>query len=101
MTEIPDLTQATKDLKLLDGQVINIDLHLTIAEALALLGTIQLACRHPHFSGPARDIAKRFGLRIQACLNAFTTQAIAGLAAAGWDPEFDYELEGEDENPEN
>jgi hypothetical protein len=64
-------------------------LQLDGPEAFALLGQIQLACRHPANKGPSRQIAERIGRLIQATLA--TTPALAAVAEYGWNPVYDEE----------
>ncbi len=64
-------------------------LQLDGPEAFALLGQIQLACRHPRNLGPSRQIAERIGRLIQATVA--TTPALAAVAEMGWNPAYDEE----------
>lgn len=64
-----------------------IDLQMPALEAWALACTVQLACRHPEFVGPTRQIAERAARKLFDELAA--TPALAEVARRGWDPAFD------------
>ncbi len=64
-------------------------LQLGAWEAWALLGQLQLACRHPRNNGPTRQIAERFARQIQAAVA--TTPALKVIAERGWNPAYDEE----------
>lgn len=67
-------------------------LQIPALDAHCVASAIQLACRHPHFTGPTRQIAERVARQI---FNAIaTTPALAALAEKGWDPDYDVEVEG-------
>jgi hypothetical protein len=63
-------------------------LHLTPAQAMALLGTIQLALRHPANVGPTaramRDLALMIENWLQDC-----GPAVKKLCELGWNPDED------------
>jgi hypothetical protein len=57
-------------------------LELSGADAWALLGQIQLACRLPSNNGPTREAVERIGRSIQAAVAS--AGALAIVAEAGW-----------------
>ena len=59
-------------------------------EAWALLGQIQLACRHPENNGPTRQVAEQIARQLQAAVA--TTPALAAMAEMGWNPDYDQEI---------
>jgi hypothetical protein len=68
-----------------------VTLQLTAADAWCLCSAVQLACRHPEFTGPTRTIAEAAARRIFQHITA--TPALAEVARRGWDPAFDEEPE--------
>jgi hypothetical protein len=69
-------------------QIPPVCVQMSVDYAWCLLSTIQLACRHPRFSGPARDMVVEFAKSLQAQIAPPGT-ALGRLAAAGWRPECD------------
>ena len=64
-------------------------LRLGAVEAWAVLGQLQLACRHPANNGPTRQIAEQVARQLQAAVA--TTPALRVVAEMGWDPAYDEE----------
>jgi hypothetical protein len=60
-------------------------LEMTAIQAWAVLSSIQLACRHPEFTGPTRQMAEEIARQIQEGLAK--TPALAEVAARGWELE--------------
>lgn len=73
-------------LKTLVGQ--RVDLSVDAIELYQLLAAVQLATRHPQFTGPARAAAERTARRIGALLCDLSPDIEASIAA-GWDPQQD------------
>jgi len=63
---------------------------LPIAELLTLIGAIQLACRHPLFSGPARQRVEQ-GIRQMVRQLPEYLVHFRAIAAQGWNPRHDSE----------
>lgn len=55
--------------------------------AWALLGTIQLACRHPEFAGHTKKVVQDFGHYLETQLKLGS--ASAEVARRGWQTQFD------------
>lgn len=64
-----------------------VSLELTGGQWFAVLATIQLACRHPNFTGPTRAVVEGLAQAIQGIVSL--TPNLARVAAAGWDPAAD------------
>lgn len=62
---------------------LTVEFVLTGVEAWALLSAIQLATRHPRFTGPTAQIAAKIARGVESQLAV--TPALAAIAAAGWD----------------
>ena len=60
---------------------------LTPLEAWALLGHVQLACRHPGNNGVTREIAVRIARQFQHMIASMGALAI--VAERGWDRKYD------------
>ena len=70
------------------GRAPNVDLQLGPHPAFALVGLLQLACRHPGLQGSCRALAETLGRKIQAELGQ--REPILGrLLERGWHPVFD------------
>lgn len=65
-------------------------LELSKFDLWCLLSTVQLACRHPRFTGPSRDVVERIARRIGAALTANDAD-LRLCFAAGWEKSFDVE----------
>jgi hypothetical protein len=63
-------------------------LKLTANEAMGLLGTIQLAVRHPNYGETARDAMTEIAARIERWLSK-VGPSMAELCARGWNPDHD------------
>lgn len=59
-------------------------------QAWSLMSTIQLACRHPKFTGPTRDIVKDIARAIQTELA--NNLVLSKVAEMGWCPDYDEEV---------
>lgn len=65
------------------------DIQLVISpmDALCLLGTIQLALRHPKNIGPSSKVAREFAKRLEERIAI--NDRWKNLCAMGWDSQFD------------
>jgi hypothetical protein len=77
---------ATRELARASGTCLN--LKLAISEAMGLLGTIQLAMRHPDYGETARSAMREVASRIERQLSR-VGPAMAEMAARGWNPDHD------------
>lgn len=68
------------------------NLSIGFLDAMAVIGALQLACRHPGYSGPARSITEGFihslNMRIAKLPN---TEAIQEVIRRGFDSQYDGE----------
>ena len=71
----------------LAAEVRQIDLRLTPIQAWVLISQIQLACRHPANTGPARDIAEQIARKLISAVAP--GGALAIVAEQGWNPRYD------------
>lgn len=62
-------------------------LQLGAIQAWSLLSTIQLACRHPEFVGPTREMSEAIARQLEEGIAV--TPALAIVARRGWDSRFD------------
>jgi hypothetical protein len=62
-------------------------LHVNPYVAICVLGSLQLALRHPHNRGAAAHVARTFADKLQAYLAQ--TPALAEVTEQGWHEEFD------------
>lgn len=53
-----------------------------------LITAVQLACRHPHFNGPTRDIVEKTAKDMAAPIVA-NDNDLKMLLEMGWNPQFD------------
>jgi hypothetical protein len=73
----------------LRSQSMTIPVFLEPAAAMSLVGALQLACRHPHFSGPTRALMVEIIDKIQQTFVEANASALVELIQRGWDPEHD------------
>lgn len=59
-------------------------------DMLCLLGTIQLALRHPKNNGPSSQVARVFAEQLEKRI-VEASPGMAELCKAGWDPAMDME----------
>ena len=62
-----------------------LEIHLDRFQLLCVIGAVQLACRHPLYTGPTRKVVEGF---VQQVSVAFPPAA-QDLIAKGWDPSWD------------
>lgn len=84
-----DVDQFHEEFKRLLGSHPGLEFRLTAMQAWCLFATIQLACRHPQFVGPTRQIVEEIARQVQS--EIATTPALEALAEKGWDPNYDVE----------
>ena len=70
------------------GETIAIE--FTLPQAMGLLGTLQLAMRHPKFNGPTSETMRNLANVLEAGLHN-CGPATARLCELGWNPEEDTE----------
>jgi hypothetical protein len=85
MKTVPDFAGALKDANRFARVELLIALPLPLA--LTALGLLQLALRHPGLDARTRERGEEIGRTLQKGVSV--TPALASVAAAGWDPEFD------------
>jgi hypothetical protein len=88
MSSLPDFEHFSAEFSLLEFHP-GVLLELDGVQAWCLLSSIQLACRHPKFTGPTRQVAEQIGRLLQDAVAP--SGALAQLAEAGWNPDFDVE----------
>jgi hypothetical protein len=89
----PDLLEAFKKEFAALAKGPPIAVQLTPVQAWAIMSTIQLACRHPDYSGPTRRIAEEFARALQQVIA--TSPTLKDVAKKGWHAEFDEPIEEE------
>lgn len=80
------LDLATQEMQQLDRRP-GVILEMNAAEALLLIGQLQLALRHPLNQGPGAAFVRDITRRIETHLG--TTPGMRWLIARGWDPSYD------------
>ena len=68
----------------------SLQLELTAIEAIALIGQLQLALRHPANRGPAAELIRTLAKALEEFLSK-CGPATAEICRRGWDPEHDVE----------
>ncbi len=81
------LEDLTSEIKRLAQQNMAVHLSLAPEQALALIGAVQLACRHPGYSGPSRVIVTRIVDRMQSEFLQYDVPATVEVIRRGWDQE--------------
>jgi hypothetical protein len=81
------IAKAMTEMKAMESLGIKIILELGISDAMALIGALQLACRHPEFVGPTRySVEKIIG---QLFTNFEGKPALQELIRMGWQRKHD------------
>lgn len=62
-------------------------IQMSVADSICLIATVQLACRHPEFNGPTRQVSELMARDMIATLMAISPGF--ALLDAGWDPQHD------------
>jgi len=83
------LEQFMREIKQLDQQNMTVRLSLTPTEAMALIGVVQLACRHPEFKGTTRQAAEQIVDRMQSEFLQYRVPHIIEVINRGWMSEHD------------
>lgn len=65
-----------------------VQLEMTKQQVWCMLTAVQLACRHPYFNGPTRQIVEEVSRKIGDALSA-NDPDLKMLFAMGWDKQFD------------
>jgi hypothetical protein len=81
-----------KKAPLTDDELLKTDFGITldVLSALSVIGTIQLASRHPNYTGPSRAVAIAFALELQEKV-AEIAPSMEVILSMGWNPAFDVE----------
>lgn len=87
MNDVPKMDEETR---LLMG--VPVDIQADVHTCLCLIATIQLACRHPHFKGPTRDVVTGLARMLQVKIGR--TPLLRSMMAAGWERVFDVPCDG-------
>jgi hypothetical protein len=61
---------------------------IDILTALSIIGSIQLALRHPAYTGPSAELARRIASDLEIWLEQVAPD-VAAIASMGWNPDFD------------
>ena len=64
-------------------------LSIETVDLMAVIGALQLACRHPDYRGPSRTNVMAFVAQIQAMFAGHSAFALVELIDRGWDPAHD------------
>jgi hypothetical protein len=67
----------------------NLHLEISAGSALALIGALQLACRHPGFVGPTRREVEGLARTLQRRMAA-ESDLVGRVLERGWYPVFDH-----------
>ncbi len=65
---------------------------ITFPEAWAIFSALQLACRHPEWTGPTHWMVEKFARRVEKVITP--TEAMREVARQGWEPKFGQPAEG-------
>ena len=84
MTDDELLKAYIREVKQLDQQGMTITLRLPPTDAMALIATIQLACRHPAFTGEIRPIVTRMVDHMQSEFLQYRVANIIEVIRRGW-----------------
>ena len=88
MTDDEEFTEAVRSF----GRPIMLEMGAGLA--VGLIGTIQLACRHPRFTGETRRMVEGMARELQRDLEA--VNPAFRLLERGWHPVFDHRPDPED-----
>ena len=87
MKTVPDFEGAKEDLRRIGASRLRIVMSLSFVDAWHLFALAQLALRHPGIAGDLRERGEKAARFLQELLAV--TPALASVAEAGWDAEFD------------
>jgi hypothetical protein len=68
----------------IEAQDVPIHLELTAMQVVVLVGAIQLACRHPHFSGPSAMEVESIARQLQEMIGQVCGPATRAVLEKGW-----------------
>ena len=85
------LREFTREITQLAQQSVTISLRLTPEQAMALIASVQLASRHPFYTGPSRLVARRIVDQMQSAFGHYGVPHIMEIIRRGW-------LQGYDES---
>jgi hypothetical protein len=74
-----------RDMIAADQDMGNLKLEIGRVEMFCLIGAIQLACRHPQYTGPSRQLVEQVVRRISLAFPSSARNAIE----KGWDTQYD------------
>ena len=87
------LREFTREMTQLGQQGMIVRLSLTPEQAMALIASVQLASRHPFYTGPSRLIARRIVDRMQSEFFQYGVAHIIDVIRRGWLDEYDVSRE--------
>jgi hypothetical protein len=79
----------TREMKELSQKNVTITLRLTPFHAGVLIGALQLACRHPGFTGPSKEIVRRIVDWMQSEFLQYDAPYIIEMIRRGWMKQYD------------
>lgn len=83
------LKEFTHEIKQLAQQNMTVTLRLRPDEAMALIAAIQLACRHPRFTGPSSQVVRRIVDWMQSEFPQYGVLHVLEVIRRGWEPQYD------------
>lgn len=87
------LQEFMDEIKQLAQQNMIVRLNLTPDQAMALIGAIQLTCRHPGYTGPSRLVIERIAQRMQSEFLQYNVPHIIEVIRRGCLREYDVKKE--------
>ena len=79
----------TREITQLAQQDVTIRLSLTPEQAMALIASVQLASRHPFYTGASRLVARRIVDRMQSAFGHYGVPHIIEIIRRGWLEKYD------------
>lgn len=83
------LAAFVREIEHLSKQSVVINLQLTPDQAMAMVGALQLACRHSGYTGPSRVIVERIVHWVQSEFLQYRCPTIIEVIRRGWDSNYD------------
>jgi len=83
------LQEIKREIAQLDQQHMTVRLSLTPMQAMSLIGAVQLACRHPGYTGSSRGVVERIVVRMQSEFLQYGVRHILEVIRRGWSPQHD------------
>ncbi len=84
MREVAQLTQMGMTVRL----------RLEPSQAMALIGAVQLACAHPGFIGPSRQVVEQMVREMEETFTKYDVPGLSEVIRRGWVREYDEKREG-------